>query len=64
MADSEWTARAAAHVRAFIDDQMHTDDVRQLVEDLRRSWPALGPEDAVAFFFRPLRPRSGATELG
>jgi hypothetical protein len=62
MADSEWTARAVAHVGAFID--IHPDDARQLVEDLRRSWPALGPEDAVSCFFRPLQPRSGATELG
>ena len=61
MPDGEWVARAVKQLGAFVE--MHQDDARRLVEARRRSWPALGPEDAVSCFFRPLQPRSGATEL-
>ena len=62
IAEGDWLSRAAAQASTFVD--LHPDDLLRLVEDLRVSWPALSPEDAVTFYFRPLRQRSGATELG
>lgn len=62
MPEGEWVGRAVKQLGTFVE--MHQDDAQRLVEDLRSSWPALGPEDAVSCFFQPLQPRSGATVLG
>lgn len=52
MPEGEWVERAVKQLSTFVE--MHQDDATRLVEDLRRSWPALGPEDAVSCFFQPL----------
>jgi hypothetical protein len=61
MADDVWIGRACAQVGQLV--KMHPEDTRRVVEDLRRSWPALGPEEAVNFFFRPLQPGCDVVEL-
>lgn len=61
LADAEWMARACAAVSKFA--ALHPADATRLAEDLRRAWPALGPEEAVSYFFRPLKPGRDVVEL-
>ena len=62
MSESEWVAKAAAHVLQHIPTY-HPSDASALAEDLQRSWPGLPPADAVRFFFRPLQQQTGMMEL-
>ena len=62
--------REGSHVRERLDRQSHEQilqympnfhpyDAAKLAEDLQRSSPNLPPDDAVKYFFRPLRPQRG-----
>ena len=62
MPEAEWVAKASKHMQKFVPE-IHPDDVHRLAEDLHKTWGPLGPKAAVSYFFRPLKPGSGATEL-
>lgn len=55
--EKEWIARAMARIKLYLP-AMHETDVEKLAEDLQRSWPAMPPEAAINFFFRPNAPQS------
>jgi hypothetical protein len=46
----EWVEQCAALVRQRVP-AMQPDDAKTHAENLRRAWPALPPEDAVACYF-------------
>jgi len=55
--EKEWIPRAVARIKLYLP-AMHETDLEKLAEDLQRSWPAMPPEGAVNFFFRPNVPES------
>jgi hypothetical protein len=57
ISETEWLARAMARIKLYLP-AMHEADVEKLAEDLQRSWPAMSPEAAINFFFRPQAPQS------
>ena len=62
MFETEWIDRAAAAIARYLPN-FHPDDAVALADDLQRSWPTLPPEDAVQFFFWPVQPETGTTDL-
>jgi len=57
ISEKEWVSRATARIKLYLP-AMHGDDVEKLAEDLQRSWPAMSPEAAINFFFRPQAPQT------
>jgi hypothetical protein len=58
MSESDWIAKATEQILQYIPN-FHPYDAAKLAEDLQRSSPNLPPDNAVRYFFRPLRPQRG-----
>lgn len=56
ISEKQWVTRATARIKLYVPT-LHDNDAEKLAEDLQRSWPAMAPEAAVNFFFRPHTPQ-------